>query len=128
MLGTHYDHRIVTGEYGNALLTDLGYVIADPCYVLAGIGTQRPGDSYPRFRATRRQTFPLDSLRDAGGKLARLAHWHEMQFDGRRCYWRDTGGDGVGKFGLCVDAGWIAAIPLEICSPETQKVFASDRA
>lgn len=121
--GDHYDSRVVTGNYGNAVITEKGYVLADPCYVLAGGGTRREGDSYPRFNAKRRETFPDDSARDAEGNILRLSRWHEMEFDGQKCYWRDTGGDGVSFFGLCVDAGWIAAIPIVLCNEETKTAF-----
>lgn len=124
--GEHYDSRVVTGNYGNAIITDNGYVLGDPCYLLAGGGTRHLGDSYPRFNAKRREMFPpaRDGERNTDGKLLRMAEWHEMEFDGEKCYWRDTGGDGVGYFGLCVDAGWIAAIPLRLCNEDVKSVFA----
>lgn len=115
--GEHYDSRIICGQYGNAIITEKGYVIADPCYSL------KDSDYRVLFTAKRRETFPDDSARDAEGNILRLSRWHEMEFEGQKCYWRDTGGDGVSFFGLCVDAGWIAAIPIVLCNEETKTAF-----
>lgn len=95
----------MAGRYGDAALHASGYITADPCYIL-----DEPTRS--AFRAAVR-ALGL-SRQDA------LSRWHSVEFRGRTCFFRDTGGDGVGFFGHCVDSGSIIAIPMELCNRNTR--------
>lgn len=115
-VGQPINETVVNGRYGNALLTAGGYVLADPCYVL-------DAKEYDAFNAAARAAFPWDT-RDY--KFHR-ENWVTMNFHGRQAYWRDQS-DGVGILNLTVDAGWVAAIPLELCSPHVRAAFDAAKA
>lgn len=99
---------IVAHRYGDAALHSSGYVTADPCYIL-----DEP--THSAFRS---------AVRELGlSRQDTLSDWHSVELQGKTCFFRDTGGDGVGFFGHCVDSGSVAAIPLELCNLETQRSF-----
>lgn len=99
MVGAVKEERIVAGKYGNAFFTENGFVIADPCYVL-------DDGQYSR----------LLTAKYASGitRSAMLSAWQPLRFEGETVYVRDTGGDGVGFFGCCVDSGWVIIMPEKL--------------
>jgi hypothetical protein len=99
---------IVAHRFGDAALHASGYVTADPCYIL---------DEPTRDQFRQAVRALALSRRDA------LDRWHAVELRGKTCFIRDTGGDGVGFFGHCVDSGSIAAVPIELCNLATQQAF-----
>lgn len=111
--GEHYDTRIVAGRYGNAVFTASGYVVADPCYLLSS------PDNSDLCRVFH-ETYPWKGYNYQRHKDA----WQPFTWRNRKCFARDTGGDGESYFGLTVDSGWVVAMPLVFCTPEVQQIFA----
>ena len=119
LTSTHgfYEARIVQDQFGNALLTAGGYVLADPSYIL------RSGEEQDAHRKAAPE--PCSS---ADERRLRMTHWTAYAFKGRTCFYKETGGDGVKDMGLVVDSGSLVAIPLEVLTkPEVHAAFADLR-
>lgn len=110
IIGDKIQTEIIADRYGDASLHANGFVTADPCYIF--------GSGDKSFSQAAREQQP-----EAYNGTVR--EWVEIEFAGRRAFFI-TCSDGVGPLGHCVDAGWVAAIPLAVCPKAIQKVFVDD--
>lgn len=116
VVGEWLDFRVVAGRYGNAGFTRGGYLVGDPAYLLGNPGQSGLADDY---LTAVHAAFP----RVGYDYLAHRSGWHALTWRGKTCYELDTGGDGESCFGLVVDSGCLAAIPVELALPQVQSVF-----
>jgi hypothetical protein len=80
------------------------YYLGDPCYVIHD-------DEWSDF---------CKGMMAEGGKKNQVGYPHYFQWRGRGMHFINTGGDGMWD-GLCVDAGVLSCIPVEVCDPEKLK-------
>lgn len=99
--------EIIAGQYGDASLHANEYVTADPCYIFAN------DDKRFNEAAIGQQSAAYSGT---------VREWVEIEFLGRRAFFI-TCSDGVGPLNHCVDAGWVAAIPLSLCPDNIKEAF-----